>query len=76
MRVIAVVLGGISAFFLYYTLRLLIVTHLLRQTRVGGQGAYVGAVVFPIIAIVFGLGCVLSWRRANRGRGGADREAR
>jgi len=41
------------------------VTRGLRATRAGGQGAYVGAVVFPLLAISFGLG---AWRCARAAR--------
>lgn len=66
MRVVAVVLGLISAFFVFYTVRLLVVTHGLQQLRAGGQGAYIGAVVFPLIAIVFGWVSARLWKRAGR----------
>lgn len=38
----AILLALVSAFFVFYTARLLYVTHGLRVTRAGGQGAYVG----------------------------------
>jgi hypothetical protein len=66
MRVIAIVLGAVSIFFIFYTTRLLIVTHMLQQTRAGGQGAYVGAAVFPVLAIAFGWAGMRCWRRASR----------
>ena len=65
MRVVAVVLGLLSAFFVFYTLRLLVVTQGLQHTRAGGQGAYVGAVVFPVLALVLGWASMRSWRRAR-----------
>ena len=71
MRVIAVGLGFVSAFFVFYPARLLAVTQLLQQTRAGGQGAYVGAVVFPLVAVACGWGCVRCWRRAGRDRNAA-----
>ena len=55
----ATLLALASAFFVFYTARLLYVTHGLRATRAGGQGAYVGAVVFPLLALVFSWG---AWR--------------
>ena len=67
MRAIAVGLGAVSAFFAFYTVRLLAVTHLLQQTRPGGQGAYVGAVVFPILTLAFAYGSIRCWRRGRRG---------
>jgi membrane protein implicated in regulation of membrane protease activity len=48
-----------SAFFVFYTIRLLVVTHGLNAIRSGGEGAYVGAIVFPILAVLFALS---SWR--------------
>lgn len=66
MRILAVLLGAVSLFFVFYTLRLLVVTHGLQTLRVGGQGAYIGAVVFPLIAIAFGWGSYLCWKRGTR----------
>jgi hypothetical protein len=55
----------VSIFFLYYTVRLLTVTRGLQATRPGGQGAFVGAIVFPALAI----GCAwVSWRCWKRGK--------
>ena len=71
MRLVAVGLGAASAFFVFYTIRLLAITHFLLQTRAGGQGAYIGAVVFPVLALVFAWGSVRSWRRGSRGPGAA-----
>ena len=64
-RALAVVLFALSAFFIFYTVRLLAVTGGLAHTRPGGQGAYVGAVVFPLLAIAFAWAGVRSWRRGN-----------
>jgi hypothetical protein len=66
MRIVSVVLGCVSAFFVFYTVRLLLVTRFLQQVRSGGQGAYIGAVAFPVIAITFGWAAVALWRRAGR----------
>lgn len=63
----AVLLSLVSAFFVFYTARLFYVTNGLRATRAGGQGAYIGAVVFPLLALLFGWGawrCVRAMRRA------------
>lgn len=57
-----ILLALLSAFFVFYTARLLYVTHWLQTTRAGGQGAYVGAVVFPCLALLFGWG---TWRCAR-----------
>ena len=51
-----VVLALLCVFFVFYTARLLYVTRGLTAIRTGGQGAYVGAVVFPLLAILFGWG--------------------
>ena len=56
MRVLSIIFGLISAFFVFYTSRLLVVTKALTQTRAGGHGAYIGAVAFPVIAPVVRLG--------------------
>jgi hypothetical protein len=61
----ALLLGLMSAFFVFYTARLLYVTRGLRVTRAGGQGAYVGAVVFPLLALLLGWG---AWRSAKAAR--------
>lgn len=65
-RVLAVVAGLISAFFVFYTVRLLAVTTFLTRTRAGGGGAFVGAVAFPLLALLFGWIAVRAWRRAPR----------
>ena len=65
--VVAGLLGLLSAFFVFYTVRLLYVTHGLRTIRGGGQGAYIGAIVFPVLALLLGWGawrCLRTLRRA------------
>jgi hypothetical protein len=64
MRMLAVLAGAVSAFFVFYTVRLLVVTQFLQHTRSGGQGAYIGALVFPLLALWFGW---VSWRCWQRG---------
>jgi len=49
------VLTLLSAFLIFYTVRLLYVTRALSAIRAGGQGAYVGAVTFALLALM------LSW---------------
>ena len=66
MRAVAILLGLVSAFFVFYTVRLLVVTQGLQHTRAGGQGAFVGALVFPLLAIGLGWASVRVWRRASR----------
>lgn len=63
-RVLAVIAGFISAFFVFYTIRLLAVTAFLTRTRVGGGGAFVGAVAFPVLALLFGWLAIRVWRGA------------
>jgi hypothetical protein len=61
-RVLAAVTGLIALFFVFYTVRLLVVTGFLRHTRVGGGGAYIGAIAFPLLAIGFGWMTVRLWK--------------
>jgi len=49
----------LSVFFVFYTVRLLYVTRWLSAIRVGGEGAYIGAAVFPLLALLFGW---IAWR--------------
>jgi hypothetical protein len=62
-RVLAVVAACVSGFFVFYVGRLLVVTGFLRHIRPGGGGAYIGAVVFPALAVVFALIARWLWRR-------------
>jgi hypothetical protein len=55
-KIIGIVFALLSLFFIFYTARLLYVTHGLTAIRSGGEGAYVGALVFPLLAILFGWG--------------------
>jgi len=43
-----------GAFFVFYSGRLLYVTRGLTAIRPGGRGAYIGAVVFPLLALLLG----------------------
>ena len=63
MKVIAVVAGLVSAFWVFYALRLFVVTGFLLRVRPGGHGAYIGAVAFPVLAVIFGWLAVYLWRR-------------
>ena len=63
----ALLFALLSAFFVFYTVRLLYVTRGLTAIRVGGKGAYIGAVVFPLLALLFiwaTCRCIKSARRA------------
>jgi hypothetical protein len=56
-----------SAFFFFYTMRLVYVTRGLTAIRAGGKGAYVGALVFPLLALLLGWcawRCIRAARRA------------
>ena len=68
-RAVAVGLALVSAFWMFYEGRLLVVTHGLTQLRAGGNGAYVGAVVFPLLAIAAGWSAVRLWQRHGVSRG-------
>jgi hypothetical protein len=61
----ALLLALLSAFFVFYTARLLYVTRGLSAIRPGGQGAYVGAVVFPLLALLLGW---CAWRLLRTAR--------
>jgi len=54
--IIGIVLALLSLLFIFYTARLLYVTHGLTAIRSGGQGTYVGALVFPLLALLCGWG--------------------
>lgn len=49
-----IALALVSIFFIFYTARLLYVTRGLTAIRAGGHGAYVGAALFPLLALLFG----------------------
>ncbi len=65
MRTLGMILFALSAFFIFYTVRLLAVTGALTHASPGGQGAYIGAVVFPILAAVFAWAGVRCWVRGK-----------
>jgi hypothetical protein len=52
--ILGIVLALLSVFFVFYTARLLYMTRGLTAIRPGGQGAYVGAIIFPLLAVLFG----------------------
>ena len=60
-----VLFGALALFFVFYEIRLLSVTHFLTQIRRGGQGTYIGAVVFPVLAFLFGWAALVCLRRAR-----------
>ena len=67
-RVLAIVAGLGSAFFVFYTVRLLVVTRFLTHLRPGGGGARLGALVFPVLAVLLGVAAVRFWRGPRRQR--------
>jgi len=72
LRLLAAIFGLISLFFVFYTARLLYVTHGLTQIRAGGNGTYIGAVAFPVLALIFGFGawrCLEIPRPSNKSKG-------
>jgi hypothetical protein len=64
--VLAVIAGLVSAFFVFYTVRLLVVTAFLTQRRAGGGGAFIGAIAFPLLALFFGWLAARAWRGRAR----------
>jgi hypothetical protein len=63
MRQVLAILAGLgSAFFVFYTARLLVVTRFLTHLRTGGGGARIGAVVFPLLAVLLAIAAVRLWR--------------
>jgi hypothetical protein len=66
LRSLAIVAALLSAFFVFYGVRLYAVTSALTRTRPGGGGAYVGAIVFPLLALLFAWAAVRAWRGATR----------
>jgi hypothetical protein len=70
-RILSVATGLVGAFWIFWTVRLLVVTGFLRHIRAGGQGAYIGAMVFPVLALAFLWASLRLWRRAGRPAGPA-----
>jgi hypothetical protein len=66
LRVLAIIAAALSAFFTFYTLRLLAVTSFLQRTRPGGGGAFIGAVAFPLLALAFAWAAFRAWQAAGR----------
>jgi hypothetical protein len=64
-RVLALIAGFVSAFFVFYTIRLLVVTTFLTRTRADGGGAFVGAIAFPLLALFSGWLAMRAWRGAH-----------
>jgi hypothetical protein len=63
-RILAGIAALVSAFWIFYTVRLLVVTAFLTRLRAGGGGARIGAVAFPVLAVVFGWAAWRLWRGA------------
>ena len=66
LRVIAICAAALCAFFVFYTIRLFAITDFLRHTRPGGGGAFIGAIVFPALAMLFAFAAYRAWRAAGR----------
>ena len=66
LRLLAIGAAAVSAFFIFYTVRLLTVTGFLQHTRPGGGGAYIGAAVFPLLALACAWVAIRAWRRSAR----------
>lgn len=64
-RVLAILAALGCAFFIFYTIRLLVVTAFLTRLRPGGGGARLGAVAFPLLALLFGWSAMRLWRGAR-----------
>lgn len=64
-RLLALIIGCVSIFFVFYTIRLYTVTRGLQAVRASGRGAYIGAVVFPLLAIGLGAVAWRLWRHAG-----------
>jgi hypothetical protein len=63
-RLLASLAALACAFFIFYTIRLLVVTAFLTRLRTGGGGARIGAVAFPLLALLFGWSALRLWRRS------------
>ena len=61
----AVILALAATFFVFYEARLLYVTRGLQSIRSGGSGAYIGAVAFPLLAVLFAWGARRCWRASR-----------
>ena len=66
-RLFALAVGLCSAFFVFYTIRLVAVTRAFTQLRPGAGGAWVGAVVFPALALLFAWAAIRLWRGPRGG---------
>ena len=67
-RILAGIAALVSAFWIFYTVRLLVVTAFLTRLRAGGGGARIGAVAFPVLALIFAWGAWRLWRGASTER--------
>ena len=61
----AAFLGLVSLFFVFYEFRLFYITKGLTEIRTGGEGAYIGAVVFPVMAFGFGYLARIFFKRSR-----------
>lgn len=64
-----VIAGSASLFFLFYTVRLLLVTHGLTMIQSGGNGALIGAFAFPLLSAILLLAAWFAFKLArNHGK--------
>jgi len=62
---LGIISGAASLFFFFYTIRLFFVTRGLTVIHTDGQGAYIGAIAFPILAVAFGIAAWFSLKSAR-----------
>lgn len=65
LYLLGIISGAVSLFFFFYTIRLFLVTRGLTVISTGEQGAYIGAIAFPILAIGFGFIAWISIKSAR-----------
>lgn len=73
LTILAGAFALVAAFFVFYAARLLFVTQGLRAVRPNGRGAYVGAVAFPLLAVLFAWAARMCWRWRHRAPAAAPR---
>jgi len=62
---LGIISGLASLFFFFYTIRLFLVTRGLTVISTNGQGAYIGAIAFPVLAVTFGIATWFSIKSAR-----------
>lgn len=64
LYLLGIIAGAVSLFFFFYTIRLFLITRGLTTINTNGQGAYIGAIAFPILAVAFGIATWFSLKSA------------